>query len=175
MEQLVRRSAGLHYAHITTNGDPFELGSSRPLDFGHWAAHKLEQVSDYRLKHGEAVAIGIALDTTYAKLSGFLAEDDWRRVIDTIGNVGLAIYAPELSQHLDKDSDPRNVLRGLVEFQEHLGGRLTVMLLSGIGRAFDVHEIRRDVMVKSIETLKALDGDKDGDRSPRRGTETCPR
>jgi 3-dehydroquinate synthase len=156
MERLVRRSAELHYAHITSSGDPFELGSSRPLDFGHWAAHKLEQVSDYRLKHGEAVAIGIALDTTYAKLCGFLGEADWRRVIDALAGVGLPIYAPELSQHLDKDSDSRNVLRGLVEFQEHLGGRLTVMLLNGIGRAFDVHEIRRDVMIKSIEVLRAI-------------------
>ncbi len=155
MEKLVRRSAELHCAHITSSGDPFELGSSRPLDFGHWAAHKLEQVSDYRLKHGEAVAIGIALDTTYARLCGFLPDADWRRVIDAIAGVGLPLYAPELAQHLDKDSDTRNVLRGLVEFQEHLGGRLTVMLLNGIGRAFDVHEIRRDVMVKSIEILRA--------------------
>ena len=155
MEKLVRRSAELHYAHITSSGDPFELGSSRPLDFGHWAAHKLEQVTDYQLKHGEAVAIGIALDTTYARLCGFLPDADWRRVINALVGVGLPIYAPELSQHLDKDSDSRNVLRGLVEFQEHLGGRLTVMLLNGVGRAFDVHEIRRDVMVKSIEILRA--------------------
>jgi 3-dehydroquinate synthase len=156
MERLVRRSAELHYAHITSSGDPFELGSSRPLDFGHWAAHKLEQVSDYQLKHGEAVAIGIALDTTYARLCGFLPEADWRRVLNTLVGVGLPIYTPELSQHLDKDSDSRNVLRGLTEFQEHLGGRLTVMLLNGIGRAFDVHEIRRDVMIKSIDILRAM-------------------
>src|SRR5439155_370571 len=84
MEDLVRRSAELHYAHITTNGDPFEQGSSRPLDYGHWAAHKLEQVTDYRLRHGEAVAIGIALDTTYAHLSGALPERDWRRVLDVL-------------------------------------------------------------------------------------------
>jgi 3-dehydroquinate synthase len=154
MRQLVRRSAELHYRHITTNGDPFEQGSSRPLDFGHWAAHKLEQISDYRLRHGEAVAIGIALDTTYAHLCGFLPEREWRRVIDALVGVGLPIYTPELSQHLAKEADSRNVLRGLVEFQEHLGGRLTIMLLSGIGQAFDVHEIRRDTMIQSIERLR---------------------
>ena len=157
MEQLVRRSAELHYDHITTNGDPYEQGSSRPLDYGHWAAHKLEQVTDYRLRHGEAVAIGIALDTTYAHLSGFLPEADWRRVMETLLAIGLPIYAPELSQHLDKDSDSRNVLRGLVEFQEHLGGRLTIMLLHGIGRAFDVHEMRRDVLIRAIEVLRAYE------------------
>src|SRR5262245_22733763 len=147
MERVVRRSAELHYAHIVTNGDPFELGSSRPLDYGHWAAHKLEQLTDYQLRHGEAVAIGIALDTTYAYLSGFLTERDWRRVIDVLLALGLEVYTRELSAHLGDDHDARNVLRGLAEFQEHLGGTLTIMLLSAIGRAFDVHEINHDVMI----------------------------
>jgi 3-dehydroquinate synthase len=158
MKEVVRRSAALHYAHIATGGDPFELGSSRPLDYGHWAAHKLEQVTDYRLRHGEAVAIGIALDTTYAYLSGSLPEHDWQRVLGVLAALGLATYTPELSAHLESDSDARNVLRGLTEFQEHLGGFLTIMLLSAIGQAFEVHEIRRDVMIRSIEVLRTLEG-----------------
>jgi len=153
MKEVIHRSAAIHYAHIASGGDPFELGSSRPLDYGHWAAHKLEQVTDYRLRHGEAVGIGLALDTTYACLKGYLPETEWRRVMDVLAAVGLAVYTPELSAHLDKDSDSRNVLRGLIEFQEHLGGTLTIMLLRGIGRAFDVHEIDRDVMIRSIEVL----------------------
>ena len=59
VEHLVRRSAELHLRHIANGGDPFELGSARPLDFGHWAAHKLEAMTGYRLRHGEAVAIGM--------------------------------------------------------------------------------------------------------------------
>jgi len=146
----------LHYAHITTNGDPFELGSSRPLDYGHWAAHKLELITDYSLRHGEAVAIGIALDTTYAWLSGQLGQAAWRRVLDVLLGLGLPIYTHELSQYLDDESDARNVMRGLTEFQEHLGGQLTIMLLADIGSAFDVHRIDRDVMVRSIELLRTV-------------------
>jgi len=164
MGQIVRRSAEIHYAHIATGGDPFEQGSSRPLDYGHWAAHKLEQLTDYQLRHGEAVAIGIALDTTYAYLSGFLPERDWRRVLDLFVALGLPIYSPKLTSHLDRDDDARNVLRGLVEFQEHLGGTLTIMLLSAIGQAFDVHEIQRDVMIRSIELLRNLDAARSGAR-----------
>ena len=52
------------------------------------------------------------------------------------------------------------MLCGLGEFQEHLGGRLTIMLLKGIGRPFDVHEIRRDLVVRSIGMLKALEADR---------------
>jgi 3-dehydroquinate synthase len=153
-EDVIRRSAEIHLAHIATSGDPFETGSSRPLDFGHWAAHKLEQLTANRLGHGEAVGIGIALDTTYSCLAGFLAEAEWRRILALLQALGLAVHTPELSQCLDNEDDPACVLRGLDEFREHLGGRLTIMLLRGIGNPFDVHEIRKDVMIRSIGLLK---------------------
>ena len=157
MERVIRQSAALHLAHIATGGDPFELGSSRPLDFGHWAAHKLEQLTDYRMRHGEAVGIGIALDSTYSYLAGLLPEQQWRRIVDVIHALGLPVYAPQLSESVDRPQDSRSVLRGLAEFQEHLGGRLTIMLLEGIGRPLDVHEIRVDLMRESIETLKTIE------------------
>ena len=80
MEELVVRCAELHLDHIRTSGDPFEFGQARPLDFGHWAAHKLEAMSEYRLSHGAAVAIGLALDARYAVLSGWLDEGDFEKL-----------------------------------------------------------------------------------------------
>ena len=158
MEQVIRRCAVLHLSHIASGGDPFELGSSRPLDFGHWSAHKLEQLTNHRLSHGEAVAIGMALDTTYSYLAGFLPEDDWRRIISILPALGLSVYTPELDQHLDVLADgsthPDSVLRGLDEFREHLGGSLTILMLRSIGAPFDVHDIRRDVMIRSIGVLR---------------------
>ncbi len=152
MQPVVRRCAELHLDHIASSGDPFELGSSRPLDFGHWAAHKLEHLSGYKIRHGEAVGIGIALDSTYSWLTGLLAEADWRRIIDLLLNLNLPIYAPELDEY--SPDHPRSVLRGLTEFREHLGGELTIALLEGIGRAVDVHEIDTAIMVRSIAELR---------------------
>jgi 3-dehydroquinate synthase len=157
MERLIYRCAELHVHHIAQGGDPFELGSARPLDFGHWAAHKLEMLTEHRLRHGEAVAIGIALDSTYAHLTGVLGERDWRRIIDLLTSLRLAVAVPELLGHLDAPDDPRSVLGGLAEFREHLGGRLTVMLLRSIGDAFDVHEIDTGVMIRSIERLADIE------------------
>jgi 3-dehydroquinate synthase len=157
MEQVIKRCAALHLTHISTGGDPFELGSSRPLDFGHWSAHKLEQLTHHRLGHGEAVAIGIALDSTYSYLSGFLPEDDWRRIMTVLPALGLSVYVPELGRHLElegAEDHPSSVLRGLDEFREHLGGALTILMLRSIGAPFDVHEIRRDVMIRSIGVLR---------------------
>jgi 3-dehydroquinate synthase len=170
MERLVRRSARLHLAHVATGGDPFELGNSRPLDFGHWAAHKLERLTDHRLRHGEAVAIGIALDSSYAYLRGFLPENDWRRILDLLVAVGFDLWAPELSRNLENPDGDGCVLRGLEEFREHLGGDLTIMLLRGIGRPFDVHEIDRDAMIRSIELVATVQKQARSGRTTRRAS-----
>ena len=153
MRQVVHRSAELHVRHIGTSGDPFEFGSSRPLDMGHWAAHKLESLSGYRLLHGEAVAIGLALDATYAHRVGLLADADHERIMRLLERLGLPTYAPELSQQLADEDDPQCVLRGLAEFREHLGGRLTVMLPVAIGRGREVHSMDLDVLRGCIGAL----------------------
>ena len=148
MEHAVYRCAELHLHHIATSGDPFEFGSSRPLDFGHWAAHKLEAMTDYSLRHGEAVAIGITLDSTYAYLKGMLSETNWRRILDLFDALDLETYTSELS-------DTESIVSGLNEFREHLGGRLTIMLLEGIGQGVEVHEMDADIIVQSIDLLQS--------------------
>ncbi|MGE0393281.1 MAG: 3-dehydroquinate synthase [Vicinamibacterales bacterium] len=150
---IVRRSAELHLAHICGNGDPFELGSARPLDFGHWAAHKLEALSDYRLRHGEAVAIGMALDLCYAVRQGFLDAATANRVLTLFGSLGLALWDPALDAC--DPSGRRAVLTGLQEFREHLGGQLHVTMLRGIGRSFEVTEMDDAVIQTALADLAA--------------------
>lgn len=151
VERAVRRSAELHVEHITTNGDPFELGSARPLDFGHWVAHKLEQVSQFEIKHGEAVAIGMAVDLLYSVKAGILDEATAQRIIALVRQVGFATYAPQLL-----DTTPTGelvILAGLEEFREHLGGELTITLVPEIGRKVEVHEMDRKVIVEVLQEL----------------------
>lgn len=152
MKRLIHRSAELHVEHIATSGDPFEFGSARPLDFGHWAAHKLEQVSDYRIRHGEAVAVGIALDVVYARERGFLDARSAERVLALLEVLGFELFAGELL-HTTPDGQ-RIVLRGLDEFREHLGGALTITLLAGIGRGIEVHEMHAPTILAAIQELE---------------------
>lgn len=154
MQRLIYRSAELHLQHIASSGDPFEFGSSRPLDMGHWAAHKLESLSNFRLLHGEAVAIGLALDTKYAREIGLLALDTCARILRLLESVGLPTFTPELAEHLDDAEHPRCVLRGLAEFREHLGGRLTIMLPRQIGQGIEVHDMDVDTIRRCVDTLR---------------------
>ena len=153
VETCVERSGMLHAEHIATSGDPFESGSSRPLDFGHWAAHKLEALTDYRLSHAEAVAIGLSLDTLYSARIGLADESLAQRVLDVVSRLGLHIYHPGLDW-TDEDGN-RRVFEGIHEFREHLGGELTVLMLQGIGKGVDIHDIDLQVMASCIEELKS--------------------
>ena len=148
MKVHIIRSAKMHMDHIAGK-DPFEFGSSRPLDFGHWAAHKLEKLSDFRIRHGEAVAIGIALDSAYSYLQGRISEADFYRIIQLMKTLGFELFAPELQGE--------NLIQGLKEFQEHLGGQLTIMLLERLGKGVEVHEMDADLIFKSVEILRTLE------------------
>lgn len=148
MQYLIHRCAEMHLQHIA-GGDPFEQGSSRPLDFGHWSAHKLEQLTDFEIRHGEAVAIGIALDTCYSNQLGWLTDADTNRVLTTLRTLGFTLYHPML----DTDNSA-GVLKGLAEFREHLGGRLTIMLLQALGKGVEVHDMDASLIRKSIATLR---------------------
>jgi 3-dehydroquinate synthase len=159
MQQVIYRSCQHHLNHIGGYGDPFEMGSSRPLDFGHWAAHRLEHLTHYRLRHGEAVAIGIALDSTYAYFAGLLPEIDWVRILNTLQALGFALYVPELGAFSEEPEHRQSVFRGLTEFREHLGGELTLMLLANIGSGVEVHQVEVALYQQAIAYLKALDLD----------------
>ena len=153
-EECIKRSALLHARHIALGGDPFETGSSRPLDFGHWAAHKMEALTNYQLSHAEAVAVGLALDTIYSQKIGFLSKENADRIIKVLINLGLKTYHPALDWTDSKDN--RRVLAGLDEFREHLGGELTVLLLSDLGKGVDVHEFNTTILEQSIEQLREM-------------------
>ena len=146
---IIRRSAMLHLDHITKGGDPFEALEARPLDFGHWSAHKLEPLSDYNLRHGEAVAIGVAIDSVYSSLVHGLPREDALRVVQCLRQLGFTLAAPALK-------DRHALFAGLEEFRQHLGGRLTLTMLRGIGDPIDVHTVDRQKMQQAMAEVSEL-------------------
>ncbi|MHC4245315.1 MAG: 3-dehydroquinate synthase [Planctomycetota bacterium] len=144
---IIQRCAELHLRHIASGGDPFERREARPLDFGHWSAHRLESMSDFARSHGEAVAIGVCLDAAYSHFDERLDRGSLDRILDTTTRLGLPIFDSLLRD--------QGLIDGLEEFREHLGGRLTVTLLEGIGRGVDVHEMDLERLCRSIAHLES--------------------
>lgn len=148
MQYVIYKCAEMHMHHIAQGGDPFESGSSRPLDFGHWAAHKMEFMTNYELRHGEAVAKGIALDVTYAQLIGLISEEDLQHILDVMIAIGF-----DLSLPVESKKEIEALLNGIEEFREHLGGQLTITLISDLGVKHDVHTIDMGLMSQAITKL----------------------
>ena len=152
LEEAVERSALLHAEHITNGGDPFETGNNRPLDFGHWSAHKIEQLTDFTVSHAEAVAIGVSLDTVYAWKANLLSQSAAERILNVISTLQLPQWHPCLEEQTSDGK--RAVYQGLEEFREHLGGELTLLLLRDIGIGENVHTMDLAILDESIDFLK---------------------
>ena len=153
MKKVIARSAEIHLQHIGGSGDPFEKGSSRPLDFGHWAAHKLEGLTNYEIRHGEAVIIGVLLDTIISKELGFLTEAECTKITKVIEDCGFTLWHPALEWY-DEQGNWR-LIQGLADFREHLGGRLTLAMLTGIGQMCNIHELDSNLVQKVLNEMKA--------------------
>lgn len=155
-KHMIQHCARLHMRQIGTGGDPFEMGSARPLDYGHWSAHKLEAITRHHVNHGEAVAIGVALDARYSVLAGLLPAGEDERVVSLLEHLGFKIYHSGLKR---RDRDGRSeIMKGLADFREHLGGELTITLLSSLGVGVEVNEIDDARMAEAIDWLEAREG-----------------
>jgi 3-dehydroquinate synthase len=152
MAVMIRRSAELHMQHIADCGDPFELGSAKPLDFGHWAAHKLELLSDYDVRHGEAVAMGLVIDSRYAADSGLIDREDVGRVCVLLERLGFTLWHDAIGAR--NGNGRRVIMDGLDEFREHLGGELTLTMLSKIGCSVDMTDIDIARMERALDWLE---------------------
>lgn len=149
MKYLIEHCARLHIEHIG-GGDPFEFGSSRPLDFGHWSAHKLEQISNFSVLHGEAVAIGIALDCAYSFIDKRINREELNSVLNLLKRCKL----PVIHELIKINSLTHPIFKGLEEFREHLGGRLTIMLLTKIGKGVEVHELDHNKVINASTLIQ---------------------
>ena len=153
MQDLVYQCARLHSEHIAQGDDPFEMGSSRPLDFGHWSAHKLEQLSSFEIRHGEAVAIGIALDVIYSSLAGLLDAASCDSILTLMDKFGFNLFSSHLMDQNGNRINPQ-LISGLEEFREHLGGKLTITLINGIGKQVEVHEMNEGIIERAVLQLQ---------------------
>lgn len=145
-QQALKHSVLLHLDHITRGGDPFEAEMARPLDFGHWSAHKLEPLSQYTLRHGEAVSIGVALDSLYSSRVHKLSRFDAHRVVACLAQIGLPTSHERLA-------DKTALFNGLEEFRQHLGGQLTITMIDQPGQPLNVNTIDYVEMSAAIDEL----------------------
>lgn len=152
MERVVVRCAQLHAEHIAASGDPFERGSIRPLDFGHWSAHYLEVLTGYDLRHGEAVAIGLGLDMIIARNRGLIDQAEYELVIQGLLDCGFSLWHPLMER---RESDGLlSIYNGLEEFRQHLGGDLTLIMPNHLGSGCQINSVSHNEVERAVQEMR---------------------
>jgi 3-dehydroquinate synthase len=106
----------------------------RVLDFGHTFSPLIESLSNFRVTHGVAVAIDIALSSAVACELDLLTLGGRDRILRSLINAGLPIYSPLLTGE--------NCARSLGEIEAHRGGQLNLVVPTGIGSTKFITEKR---------------------------------
>jgi len=110
-------------------------------------------LSGYEIGHGQAVGIGIALDSFYAWKTGLIGKDEFESLIAAFEGCGLPVWAGLLDR---RGADGRReLLWGLEEFREHLGGELSVTLPAPIGTGTEIHVMDETIIEEGIDFLGA--------------------
>jgi len=133
LTDLVRRSALRLLEELETNLYE-DKTYKRLLDFGHTFSPLLESISDFRISHGSAVAVDIALSSAVAFELGLLSHQDRNRILRSLLNAGLQVYVPLLTAE--------NCIKALDEIEAHRGGHLNLVVPSGIGSALFITDRR---------------------------------
>lgn len=81
--------------------DPYEQGVRAALNFGHTIGHAVERASNYQLKHGEAVSIGMVAETRLAEILGIAHKGLAERIAVPLKTWGLPTSLPPSMTHED--------------------------------------------------------------------------
>ena len=132
--------------------DPYETSDQRALlNFGHTIGHAIEAASEYRIPHGECVAIGMVAETEVALRQSYVESSALARLSVLLTRLGLPTMASDLAT-----IDPSRVLEALLHDKKRRGGRIRMVMLTGVGTA-SVQTVTEDDIVSAVASLQMAD------------------
>ncbi len=126
LEKLISRCCEIKVEIVQK--DEKESGPRKILNFGHTIGHAIESLSDYRLAHGEAVAIGMMAESKIAEKIGLMKKVEAQAISRLIGKTGLPVKIP-------KNLSPKKIIEKTKFDKKSAGGVPEYALPSRIGEA----------------------------------------
>jgi 3-dehydroquinate synthase len=127
------------------NEDPFEKGRRATLNLGHTIGHGVEAASEFRLRHGEAVAIGMVAESQLAERLGLAKDGLTERIRRTLKQVGLLVNCPGL--------DPVRIKTLMSSDKKKAGSKLKFALPKRIGEVVWGVEVEDGLVQEVLEEL----------------------
>ncbi|MCJ7743035.1 MAG: 3-dehydroquinate synthase [Dehalococcoidales bacterium] len=140
LERVVSRSAKIKAGVVEK--DELDLGLRNILNYGHTVGHAIESVSELKVWHGEAVAIGMLAEARISNRLGILTEDEVARIKNLIAQAGLPTELPSLE--LEK------LIQAMKHDKKVLQGKLKFALPKSIGEAFITDEVSPSLIEKAL-------------------------
>jgi 3-dehydroquinate synthase len=143
LEEIIERCAAIK-AEIVEN-DERDLGLRNILNYGHTVGHALETVSNYDIKHGQGVAIGMIAAALISQRMGYLSEDDFTNIQTLIGEIGLPVIIqglgiPEIMQVMQHDKKKKD-------------GKIRFILPRAIGDVFISEDVSQEMVEQVLKDL----------------------
>jgi len=113
--------------------DEKDQGIRNVLNFGHTIGHAIETVSNYKIKHGQGVAIGLVAAAVISEQGGFCSKQVVARLKADVTGAGLPARIPHL--------DIPKIIQAMQHDKKKTDGQVRFILLKGIGEAFIYDEI----------------------------------
>jgi 3-dehydroquinate synthase len=120
--------------------DEKDLGLRNILNFGHTLGHAIESVSDFKISHGQAVAMGMMVASGIANEIGVLENTCVVRIRKLLKRAGLMTKVPKL--------DLNQVLESAMHDKKVTGGKIRFVLPRGIGEVYITDEVNIKVVEK---------------------------
>jgi len=144
LEHVIFRSVEIKAAVVEQ--DEREGGLRAVLNYGHTVGHAIEQAAKYgAYTHGEAVAIGMAVEGRMSVARDMLSEGDWQRMVDLFARLGLPTRCPGL--------DFADLVDAMMKDKKTDGGRLRFALLEGLGGVAIVSDATLDEVERAYRAV----------------------
>jgi 3-dehydroquinate synthase len=126
--------------------DPFERGRRSTLNLGHTFAHAIEQVSGYKVRHGEAVAMGLVAAANLSARLGYCSFALQERITLALSKVGLPTRIP-------KSLVAESLLKAMGSDKKRVAGQLRFVLLHEVGQAFVTDAVPEAALLATLREI----------------------
>ncbi len=140
VEEIVFRSAKIK-AEVVEK-DEKDLGLRAILNFGHTVGHAVESVSNFKVSHGEAVAIGMLAAARISQRMSILKQNELARLEDLIKRAGLPTRLP--------DPGMEKLVAAMKQDKKVLKGRLRFILPQSLGKVFITEEVDLSLVEQAL-------------------------